>query len=102
MAHTPAPWKTVVSEVDHFTNQIAVVANEGEDDEFCVYHKKAELRGNYEQHIANAALIAAAPELLAALKELVSQVEGFQDCNGDKGFVLADALAAIAKAGGAA
>jgi len=51
---------------------------------------------------ANAALIAAAPELLAALRELVSQVEGFQDCNGDKGFVLSDALAAIAKAGGAA
>lgn len=48
--------------------------------------------------IANAVLRAAAPDLLEALKELLSQVQGFQECNGDKGIVLADAIAAIKKA----
>jgi len=49
---------------------------------------------------ADAVLVTAAPDLLEALRELVSQVQGYQDCNGDKGFVVTDAIAAIAKATG--
>ncbi len=56
--------------------------------------------GDRKVAMANARLIAAAPDLLEALRELMSQVQGYQDCNGDKGFVLNDAIAAIAKATG--
>lgn len=45
-------------------------------------------------------VIAQRDELLAQLRELVQQVQGFQDCNGDKGFVLTEALAVIANASG--
>ena len=51
---------------------------------------------------ANANLIAAAPDLIEALSSLISQINGFQECNGDKDFDLVDSLAAIAKATGGA
>ena len=50
----------------------------------------------------NSNLIAAAPDLLAALEQLLSEVTGFQECCGDKGISTADAIKAIALARGAA
>lgn len=53
-----------------------------------------------DQLQANATLIVAAPELLDIVRDLLSQIRGYQNCNGDKGFVLTDADAVVAKARG--
>jgi hypothetical protein len=49
---------------------------------------------------ANRFLIAAAPSLLDALKSLLSQVRGYQECNGDKGIDTLQATVAIFMATG--
>lgn len=81
-AHTPGPWH-VVGEVDAMYSNIQVLA---EDNAFIV-------RVNSSNHSnkANARLIAAAPELLASLKEMVEWCVWNTD-------YLARAKAAIAKA----
>jgi len=87
-AHTPGPW-----EVDHRINIIepgkgaCVVANVN--------------RHRYANYEANARLIATAPELLAALKEAVLQIEYLHEKfkqTGSGEAVLFRARAAIAKA----
>lgn len=88
--HTTGPWAAVTRTT--FNGEDATEISSGDD--------TVAICTNYS--VADAALIDAAPELLAALRELVSQVVGYQECNGDKGFVLTEALASIAKAGGAA
>jgi hypothetical protein len=58
---------------------------------------------SYEENGANARLIAAAPDLLAALKQLVADYEGVPDpTDADGQSVFDSARAAIAKATGAA
>ena len=84
--HTPGPWHTAGDQGVQIRSEKHQIA------------KVWTMRGN--EWKANARLIAAAPDLLEALRELVSQVQGYQDCNGDKGFAVTDAIAAIAKATG--
>lgn len=82
--HSPGPWgvagSTVYGEYADFHFHIAVV------------------NANYPEHIAtqeaNARLIAAAPELLEALQQLLQLTE----CYTKQGYQLDDARAAIAKA----
>ena len=56
--HTPGPWKLTI---DHEINFVGVTTADGK----CLFEDMPE-----PQHIANARLIAAAPVLLAACKEL--------------------------------
>jgi hypothetical protein len=81
--HTPGPW-TAKANLD-------VVDSNGER-----VARLASTRGKYEYEEINARLIAAAPELLDALQELVNGPE----CGGDHGAMYRNARAAIAKATG--
>ena len=85
MGHTPGPWRAVGSEVVwlHCPGDQCVVADV-----------------LYEEYAADARLIAAAPELLAVLRELVHYDEGSSE-QGSYGYeVLLRCKAAIAKAEG--
>lgn len=86
--HTPAPWHVYGYEIGTAPDEtIAVVcALSGND-------------GDSEED-ANARLIAAAPELLAALETLLWQVERTDDLPEEVEEMLSDARAAIAKAKG--
>ena len=90
--HTPGLWNYYDDSNDGKTNRIEIVA---------VGKTIAHIYNSVtEEDLPNARLIAAAPELLEALSSLISQLNGFQECNGDKGFDLVGSLAAIAKATG--
>lgn len=96
--HTPGPWTIEPDDWDH---DIVVEATHD-----CQYHPVAKLDHNpscrtFEEVVANARLIAAAPDLLEALKTVMEaliadlpQAEGGPTVQG--------ALAAIAKAEGRA
>jgi len=95
--HAPGPWAVIPKKTPK--GDIATVYNT--PDGWVSIHAPTWLNiGDQQVAMENARLMAAAPDLLAALRELVSQVQGYQDCNGDKGFVVTDAIAAIAKATG--
>jgi len=86
--HTPGPWALQVDE--------EIIYSQGADFEpqiAITYKREANLDGLLEER-ANARLIAAAPELLGALKALIK----FGLCENEQ--VWADALSAIAKAEG--
>jgi hypothetical protein len=96
-AHTPGPWEIEDREerqliwADHahdFVAQLSMVAEGADDDE----QEKFEA-----EQAANARLIAAAPELLEALKSLDPQCITVPACGSCVG---CDARAAIAKAEG--
>lgn len=97
MTHTPGPWaydpdskEVFGSTEEHGCGWIALVEGNDSSDQ----PLPAEMRA------ANARLIAAAPELLAALKELVEYDDGSND-PGDLGYeILQRCKAAIAKAEG--
>jgi hypothetical protein len=86
--HTPGPWTPV--ECDGNADDIAIAADDGG---YVCYSVATE---------ADALLIAAAPDLLAALKELIDQLEGIgiPDWHGAEGLSLDQARAAINKAEG--
>lgn len=97
-AHTPGPWKIITLEGvdghlflchDDGTENIPPLVAKVYDHQ----HADAE---------ANARLIAAAPELLEALRELLDQLEGIgiPEWAGAEGLYLGQAAAAIAKAEG--
>lgn len=92
-AHTPGPWSV---EIDHQT----------ETPEFIrAYHKGemfdiASLSDETEDIKANARLIAAAPDLLAALDDLLSYLEGYDHDYPEAAPKFDRARAAIAKAEG--
>lgn len=89
MSHTPGPWITGEGEyADQVFEKSAVPDGELDWGAALI----CETAGNNE----NAALIAAAPELLAALDSLVGMVIE----NGGRGDLVDNALAAIAKAEG--
>jgi hypothetical protein len=72
--HTPGPWR-VLNHASGHVGFIAVVA--GERTHICdvfPYGTRASTAG-LDEHLANARLIAAAPDLLAALKEAVRIAE---------------------------
>lgn len=90
VAHTPGPW--VVESADWWKKDNGVVR-------YYVRHVPAEIG------TPNARLIAAAPDLLAALKKLTEQVAEVDDPTAARGVsiaVMARACAAIAKAEGRA
>ena len=97
MAHTPGPWaydedsKEVFSSSDGYAmGWIALVkgnADSGRD-------------FPEQERLANARLIAAAPELLAALRDLVAYDEGSSDEDSYGHELFVRCLAAIAKATG--
>jgi len=97
MSHTPGPWaydrdsKEIFSSVEeHGSGWIAwVKGNDSEGRELSA-----------EMQAANVSLIAAAPELLAALKELTHYDEGSIDSGSYGDEVLQRCKAAIAKAEG--
>lgn len=88
--HTPGPW----TQAQYAKCEILA------SDETMIATAREGLNGvTREQAIANAALIAAAPELLAALKLALPLLKGHQETPERKARYEA-AIAAIAKAGG--
>jgi hypothetical protein len=85
--HTPAPW-VIEGELDH----ICVVNNESKDERACDGVRQVCRVGqgdfeylDYDEALANAKLIAAAPELLDQLKRCVKVLQGVvNDTLGDK------------------
>lgn len=88
MTHTPGPWKVAdrfyILMDDDVACEVAKVCDENIDDDMV------------GQCDADARLIAAAPEMLAALKYMVENAEA----EGWSGLMISDAVAAIAKAEG--
>jgi hypothetical protein len=98
MPHTPGPWAT-----RQLTNSTRVYAEEFNNAEICSIQRSRFASGpTAARREADARLIAAAPELLAALRGLVEDYEGAYGGNDeDAPKALTDARAAIAKATGA-
>jgi hypothetical protein len=95
-AHTPGPWEVNGTTIETIASPSVVIgrAYDAED-------SGGGVESNSEAE-ANARLIAAAPELLAALRGLVEDYEGAYGGNDeDAPKALTDARAAIAKATGA-
>jgi hypothetical protein len=65
----PTPWRVEIS-VGLRATAVTVVCDDGEDTMVCECYE-----GNYEQRVNAANLIAAAPELLTALKEILVDAE---------------------------
>jgi hypothetical protein len=87
MDHTPGSWKRVT---EHPVIPGKIRSGN------CTL---AEVRGFGSEACANAALMAAAPELLETLREMVRMYEEVQPCGGYQG-VYDGAVSAIAKAEG--
>ena len=91
--HTPGEWE--IRDNDYFPNQ-KTIETDGSSRVIAVIDKSD------EEDLANARLIAAAPELLAALMVLVDHAREayphFEDTRGQRD--IGEALAAIAKAKG--
>lgn len=86
--HTPGPWQT----------DEAIVFVEGKEEDFAICHTQAKHTNTlpYETSLANARLIAAAPELLEAGEQLLYQLS----INGDVQQAAQDLANVIAKAKG--
>lgn len=96
--HTPGPW-----EVSTIEGEDVLMVGGGEDGSAIVADVRTGWNG-LGMDEANARLIASAPEMLAALKELLDQLEGIgiPEWSGAEGLCLTQARAAIAKAEGGA
>jgi hypothetical protein len=100
--HTPGPWQSdEPADADHMAR--CVLAGAGTDNQWIAIESEDDGHVAY-CHPTNAALIAAGPELLAAISTLVGIAE--TDCMDDKSNVWRSAMiaadAAIAKAEGRA
>lgn len=93
--HTPGPWDFHIA--DNARTVHAAIENADGDRVADVYERP---KGTPQRMAANASLIAAAPDLLAALRPLVSVVNGARVHKLKKEGYLNDARAAIAKATG--
>lgn len=95
--HTPGPWNS--ASLDQDSDHIEVFAGISDGDQVAVVKGYGLATGKHYEAIANARLIAAAPDLLAALDALIAAIyEGkYVDPYSD---VYRDALNAIAKATG--
>lgn len=106
--HTPGPWRIETWNYDKATPPREALMVQTDRDavaEVCNIWQNAnevERRDVEAEKQANARLIAAAPALLAALVELIEQLEGIgiPDWHGAEGLSLTQARAAIAKATG--
>ena len=95
--HTPGPWQTDQAEHDAPYQDIRIHAGKGS---ICsVWIDDAPLHDYNAEQRANARLIAAAPELLEALRTAVDHLEGMPDQE-DVAACVVKARAAIAKATG--
>ena len=92
--HTPGPW--VVGESCHTVGRLSVNAATGRPLEICMCHWVDGFDDPEDEAPANARLIAAAPDLLAAAQEALACLA---DLGGDESPVPM-LRAAIAKAGG--
>lgn len=75
VGHTPGPWKIRTAAISGDRNSISITSNPASRN--VIFHQWD--HGNtplQAEDYANARLIAAAPELLAALKEMVEQYDG--------------------------
>ena len=105
--HTPGPW-TVGLRGEYGTHNANVIfSNGGESSVATVYHlpvhtKLEEVDPRYAKGMANARLIASAPELLDALKDVVALWDHHCHAHGDgtPTPLHVKARAAIVKAGG--
>ena len=104
--HTPGPWQVYKGPMNmdgglnpFFRGIVALLKHSGEDDDVCVILDRNEEAHDYE---ANARLIAAAPELIEALQDLVDWQNGPPLPSYVKGWTesMEKATAAIAKATG--
>ena len=105
MSPTPGPWKVIDVREPGSPLHYAVICSRDPIGTKSRDIASVWLRGGPEKTLANANLIAAAPELLVALSELADIVQGVLDDYGDKArfidldsFTLQPARAAIAKA----
>jgi hypothetical protein len=91
--HTPGPWHVAFGGKD--TDDYAIIGSKFSERAICNMEPR-----DYVQ--ANARLIAAAPELLEALKGLLDQLNGIgiPDWHGAEGLSLEETIAAINKAEG--
>lgn len=97
MNHTPGPWIQI---------KISILTDEDDPQmiAYCDSHRNRALRV-LEEHLANARLIAAAPDLLACLVETTNELDNIIDQKGHTGLsrgIRDRAYAAIAKARGEA
>lgn len=97
--HTTGPWEVVVPEVYENKNSVDIYHQNREIGAASLVVARVTVRQTWaSEQLANARLIAAAPELLEALQIAVKQNEHDMLMTGEE---LRKALAAIAKATGA-
>lgn len=93
MKHTSGPWKLI-------PNDGLILVSTSNRPAAVIYA----VNSKDEEYVANANLIAAAPELLEALEECADQIKSClvdgRDKNSDSGMLLQKALVIIAKAKG--
>ena len=100
--HTPGPWGTAnMTEGRCSTPQLYVISESEQIARISHIqgHGRQGEAANIDERIANARLIAAAPELLAACKALVQQIDNGSSLTGGE-VQVENARAAIAKAQG--
>lgn len=95
-AHTPGPWRWV----GPFLDASDLVSDHGPIIEYQSYEGQSFAGTSDAQDEANARLIAAAPELLEALREVMAEVEDCCAVPADEWDFVAKVRTAIAKATG--
>jgi len=82
--HTAAPWRFLEegdTESDHNIGKPFTICGGGDDDLIDVFdNTNSTVSVSREEAIANARLVAAAPDLLAALKALVKEMPNYAYC----------------------
>ena len=95
--HTKGQWKVMWSE-GHAWGPRRIITPKGKDERVAVVSLRGAPQGNPVTAEANARLIAAAPELLGVLEELMERFD--DNVDGDTYLVLCRAMDAVAKAKG--
>lgn len=98
--HTPGNWEVIIDDTGGINSGWPMIAVEGEDEaivHFDGFHQEFWGDLGLKETLANAYLISAAPDLLAALKEMVKMYEAVQPAGGYQG-VYEIAVEAIKKA----
>lgn len=98
MKHTPAPWKAGnVTRTKDAAREVYTFSKHDPNATIATVHDN----GDYNECEANARLIAAAPDLLAALQDCLKIVDRYRATHlGDGDITAANARAAIEKAKG--
>jgi hypothetical protein len=101
--HTPGPW--YYCQVERKVKSVANMRHEDGRSDFVIArvpHRSSDYPISHDEHKANSQLLAASPELLAALEELVKECidEGWEEEAPDSGGAFEQAIQLIAKAKG--